>query len=231
MSRSVRLELEEIKKRVAEQRTEGPAGDRELTHTKQRQIVESASGVLFEKGFHRTSIRDIAAACGMSMGQLYHYIASKDDLLYLMHKHMQEVWYQHLVDAELDDIADPVERYVHALRCSLHFIYENKKLFLFLYTESKCLDREHLRSVLDLDDKNVVGFHRYLISSIPGIRLGEQEKETAANLVAFLLVFLALRGWNLSKDDVSAHIEFVLEFILRGLGIERGAPGPGEGRR
>jgi len=48
---------------------------------KQRLIVERASSVLFKKGFHGTSIRDIAAACEMSMGQLYHYISSKDDIL------------------------------------------------------------------------------------------------------------------------------------------------------
>ncbi len=217
---SVRLALEEIKERVAQQKAEGPSGDRELTYRKQRQIVEQASQVLFEKGFSRTSIRDIAAACGMSMGQLYHYISSKDDILYLMHKHMQEVWYQHLVDSNLDQITDPIERYAHALRCSLAFIYENRKLFLFLYTESKYLDREHLRSVLELDDKNVVGVHRHLISEIPGIHLEEGEKEVAANLVAFLLVFLALRGWNLDPDRVPEHIDFLVKFTLRGLGIQ-----------
>jgi len=221
MNQSVRLELEEMQKRVAAQKAEGPSGDRELTHRKQQQIVEEASQVLFEKGFSRTSIRDIATACGMSMGQLYHYISSKDDILFLMHKHMQEVWYQHLVESKLEEINDPVDRYKHALKCSLVFIYDNRKLFQFLYTESKYLDREHLRSVLELDDKNVVGLHRHLISQIPGIKLTEDEKEVAANLVAFLLVFLALRGWNLDRGKIPEYVDFLLKFILRGLGLAK----------
>ncbi|MHB1345591.1 MAG: TetR family transcriptional regulator [Thermoleophilia bacterium] len=54
-------------RRVSVRQVSGGADDRELIERKQRQIVEGASRVLFEKGFHGTSIRDIARACDMSM--------------------------------------------------------------------------------------------------------------------------------------------------------------------
>ena len=130
--------------------------------------MEGASKVLYEQGFHGVSIRDIAAACGMSMGQLYHYISSKDDILFLMHVYSQEMWHQHLADAGFDQIADPVAKLEHGLRITMKYLSENRDLYQFLYTESKYLDREHLREVLDLDDQNVVGFYRHLLSEIPG---------------------------------------------------------------
>ena len=71
---------------------------------KHRQIVEGACRVFFKKGFHPTSTREIAEAAGMSMGQLYHYISSKDDVLFLIHKHMQTTWYQHLVDSRIEEV-------------------------------------------------------------------------------------------------------------------------------
>ena len=60
----------------------------------------------------------------MSMGQLYHYISSKDDILFLMHMHSQELWHQHLADGGFDDIADPVARLEHGLRISIRFLSE-----------------------------------------------------------------------------------------------------------
>lgn len=221
--------LQEMQQRVAEQGlSRGPA-DRELTSMKQRQIVEGASSVLFEKGFHKTSIRDIAAACDMSMGQLYHYISSKDDILYLMHRHSQEVWHQHLADARFDQITDPVARLEHGLRISIRFLSENRDLIQFMYTETKYLDREHLRQALELDDRNVVGFYRHLLAEIPGCVPQGRQCELAANLMAFMCVFLALRGWNLKlagKADLDEAIDYLVDFIFRGLGIAREAPVP-----
>jgi AcrR family transcriptional regulator len=217
-------QLTEMQERVADQELAAGPADRELTEMKQQLIIDGASRVLFERGFHRTSIRDIAAACDMSMGQLYHYISSKDDILYLMHRHSQQMWYQHLADAGFEDVTDAAARLEHGLRISINYLSENRDLTQFLYRETKYLDREHLENVLALDDQNVVGFYRHLLSEIPGDPVRD-DADLAANLVAFICVFLSLRGWNLhlsGKDDVDAAVDYLVDFIFRGLGIERG---------
>ena len=96
-------------------------------------------------------------ASGMSMGQLYHYITSKDDVLFLVYKHMQLIWYEHLVQSGVEKIGDPLERLDKALTHTISFIMENKSLFLFVYTETKYLTKRHLKVVLEMDDKNVSG--------------------------------------------------------------------------
>ena len=161
----------------------------------------------------------------MSMGQLYHYISSKDDILYLMHRHSQEMWHQHLADAGFEQITDPVAKLEHGLRITIKYLSENRDLYKFIFTESKYLDREHLDQVLAMDDQNVVGFYRHLLSEIPGHRWKGRESELAANLVSFVCVFLPMRGWNLNlrnSTDVDAAVKFVVDFIFRGLGIDRG---------
>jgi AcrR family transcriptional regulator len=222
---TTRRHLDEMQLRTAEHDLPGGPADRELTELKQRLIVERASAVLFEKGFHGTSIRDIAAACDMSMGQLYHYIASKDDLLFLMHLYSQEQWHRHLAEGGFEQITDPVARLEHGLRISMKYLSENRKLIQFIFTESKYLDTEHLRKALELDDQNVVGFYRHLLSEIPGKPTAGGRYDLAANTIAFLCTFLSLRGWNLDLPDeaaVDAAIDFLVDFIFRGLGIERG---------
>ena len=85
---------------------------------KHQQIVEGACKVFFQKGFHPTSIREIASSAGMSMGQMYHYISSKDDVLFLIHRHMQTSWYQRLTDARIEETEDPTRKLELALRRS-----------------------------------------------------------------------------------------------------------------
>jgi AcrR family transcriptional regulator len=196
-----------------------PAKDADLVAKKHEQIVDGACRLFFEKGYHRTTIREIALASGMSMGQLYHYISSKDDVLFLIYKHMQMMWYEHLAQSGIEKIEDPLQRLNRALRHTLEFMVENKALFLFVYTETKYLDRRHLRVVLEMDDKNVVGFWRRLLQEVNRERPINDDPNFLANLISYLMIFLPLRGWNLRDKEASEHLDSLANFILRGLGI------------
>ena len=188
--------------------------------------MERASKVLFEKGFHGTSIRDIAAACDMSMGQLYHYISSKDDILFLMHLYSQEQWHQHLAEGGFEQITDPVAKLEHGLRISMKYLSENRELYpVHLHREqvpgpgasaegpgARRPERRRLLPAPALGDPRTA-------------RRRAARHELAANLVSFLCIFLPLRGWNLDLPDeaaVDAAVDFLVDFIFRGLGIERG---------
>ncbi len=57
-------------------------GDRQKAKSKRRQqIVEAAANLFMEQGIHQTGIRDIATKAGISLGNMYNYFASKDDLI------------------------------------------------------------------------------------------------------------------------------------------------------
>src|SRR5256714_8911984 len=45
------------------------------------QVYAAALRLFREKGYHATSMQDIAAAVGLYKGSLYHYIGGKEDLL------------------------------------------------------------------------------------------------------------------------------------------------------
>jgi AcrR family transcriptional regulator len=46
-----------------------------------RRILMAARQVFVVKGFHRATIDDVVAACGLSVGAIYTYFASKDELI------------------------------------------------------------------------------------------------------------------------------------------------------
>jgi len=190
-----------------------------LVEDRHQQIVEGACKIFFEKGYHLTTIRDIAKACGMSIGQLYHYIRSKDDVLYLVHKHMHKVWYDYLKRSNLEQIDDPVKKLTEALNQILQFQIENKKLIQFVYSESKYLDKKHFKVVLEMDYQNVIGFWRGLLEELNKKKLIKGDLDILASLIAFTLVFLPLRGWTLRDKPIKKTLESLQDFILRGLGV------------
>ena len=190
-----------------------------LVENRHQKIVDGACKVFFEKGFHPTTIRDIAKACGMSMGQLYHYIRSKDDVLYLIHKHMHNVWYDYLRRSRLEQIDDPVQKFKKALHQILQFQIENKKLIQFVYSESKYLDKKHFKVVLEMDYKHVIGFWRGLLKDVNKKKSVKGDLDILASLVAFILVFLPLRGWTLRDKPTKKILGSLQDFILRGLGV------------
>lgn len=48
------------------------------------EILKQSSEIMSRKGFHATSMRDLAKATNMSLAGLYHYFDSKDELIYLI---------------------------------------------------------------------------------------------------------------------------------------------------
>jgi AcrR family transcriptional regulator len=53
-----------------------------VTRPREAELLRVATGLFRERGFHATSMQDLAEALGMNRGSLYHYIESKDDLLW-----------------------------------------------------------------------------------------------------------------------------------------------------
>ncbi|MBL9039573.1 MAG: TetR/AcrR family transcriptional regulator [Archangium sp.] len=55
--------------------------DPELHERRRTQILLAARRAFLERGFHQTSMADLAKASGVSMGLLYRYFANKEDLI------------------------------------------------------------------------------------------------------------------------------------------------------
>ena len=47
-------------------------------------MIQGAVKLFKEKGFHRTTTREIAKEAGFSIGTLYEYIRTKEDVLFLV---------------------------------------------------------------------------------------------------------------------------------------------------
>lgn len=195
------------------------AKDEVLIENKQRQIVQGACKIFFTKGYHPTTIREIAEACDMSMGQLYHYISSKDDVLFLVHKHFHKIMFEFIQAYDKhDQNDDPVERFKSFLKANLIFINEHKQLIQFILTETKYLKKDYLKLVLDMEENHTIHYYHQLLVGINKNTPINGDLEVLASIIAYVTPFMAMKGWTVqgkSIDEINSH---VLDFVLKGIG-------------
>ena len=101
--------------------------------TRLEAVLRSAANIFFAKGFHATSIEDVARDVGMLKGSLYYYIKSKDDLLFqLLLAGIEDG--DAFIAKQIDPEGDPVEQLERAIRAQIDYIIQNKVPFgLFLH--------------------------------------------------------------------------------------------------
>jgi AcrR family transcriptional regulator len=80
-----------------------------LPGTKVR-IVEAAMGLFWEHGYERTAIADIVAAAGVRSGSLYHFFATKEDVLTAVLETYLGGLEPQVMGPAFASAADPVER-------------------------------------------------------------------------------------------------------------------------
>ena len=66
---------------MARSRNGVAASGKEPPRERSEEVYSAALRLFTEKGYHATSMQDIAAAVGLYKGSLYHYIGGKEDLL------------------------------------------------------------------------------------------------------------------------------------------------------
>lgn len=116
-----------------------------MAGNKQAEILAAAVRLFHEKGYHATSMQDIADAVGLQKGSLYHYIPGKEELLALI---IHSVIAQY--NARLEAVSTmnlPVrQRLELAVRDHLRGIADNLAMLTIFLRESYALppDRQAL---------------------------------------------------------------------------------------
>src|SRR5258708_3329722 len=107
------------------------------------EIIQAALRIFAEKGYAATSIQDVADAVGVLKGSLYHYIDSKEDLLFHIfddaHAEAEKLM------AEVDNLdADPVERLRFYLEASVRRTLGNLPLQALYFRDWRHLTGDRL---------------------------------------------------------------------------------------
>ncbi|MGD9209890.1 MAG: hypothetical protein PVI90_03905 [Desulfobacteraceae bacterium] len=71
-----------------------------------------------------------------------------------------------------------------------------------------------------MDDRNIVQYWRDLLENIRKQKNIPIDINFAANFIAYLSLFIPMRGWTLIDRPVKEQQELIIEYILRAIGIQ-----------
>jgi TetR/AcrR family transcriptional regulator, cholesterol catabolism regulator len=108
--------------------------------TRRSELTRTAARLFAEKGYHGTSIGDLAEAMGVQKGSLYAHIASKQDLLYEATREGAQAFHAAL-DGVPEDVP-PTDRIRLALRGHLRVVAEQLDVATVFTREWRYLEGE-----------------------------------------------------------------------------------------
>jgi AcrR family transcriptional regulator len=191
--------------------------DQNLVNQRRRQIVDAAVELFIDKGFHRTTTREIARAAGISNGLLYEYVRSKEDVLYLVcdaiHAEVETS-----VAAALHKVKEGRDVLTAMIREYFRVCHSMSDHILLIYQETKTLPPHWREKVLENEVRLTNVFVRVLDDLVSSGELPHMSKRSI-ELVAHNIVVLGhmwtFRRWYLSSQySIDNYIKLQTDFIL-----------------
>lgn len=190
--------------------------DKELVKKRRHQMIQGAMTLFKEKGFHRTTTREIAKESGFSIGTLYEYIRTKEDVLYLVCDSIYENFLEWL-EKKVDLTQPSIENLIKVVQSYFLLMDEMQEEVLILYQEIKSLSKETQEAILKKERHMVSMLERVILKSFPDV-MSSQDANLLANNIFIQGQMWGFRRWMLHRQfTLEDYINRQIQFLLSGM--------------
>lgn len=196
--------------------------DPDLIGRRRDQIVTAAIELFGKNGFHKTTIKDIAARAGVSPGLIYQYMNDKDDLLFLA---VQKIVHSNNIEIPkaIAGKVDPLAQLLSVYRAYCNVIDENRKAAVLTYRESKSLRPRYLEAIKNMELET----NDYIGRCIRDCIKAGYFRPVNVDMVTYNFVVTAhawaLKYWHFrGRVSLRQYVQHNIELFLRGLATTKG---------
>lgn len=197
----------------------GSVSYREIRYQdKRRKILKNAARIFARKGYENSSLEEIAARLKLSKGSLYHYIKSKDELLYLIQlQAIEEIIEQ--VEQILDKEYDSVQTLYRVIKGHVRIVTQTHVIGA-LRQQERILRIKWRSHIIDTRDKL-----DQLLKQIIQKGMDSGNFSAMDNRLSVLSTFGVLNDiirWYSPKGRLSVEEigDCVADFVLKGFGVK-----------
>jgi AcrR family transcriptional regulator len=181
------------------------------------ELVDVATKLFLESGFHGTSIRDIVRACSFNVASLYMYVSSKEDILFLVAQDLMNDISLKLSETILDP-ESPVRSLEIGFASYCRIVNRHRRQVRLLYREVGFLPPELRSKVLATVSGVVTFFEKIVERGVEGGVFRDVPVRLAALDMMMVAHMLALHTREvMSFTDLDGYIKFQLDSIFAGL--------------
>lgn len=190
--------------------------DQQLIKVRRDQIIKAAIRLFKEKGFHKTTTREIAKESGFSIGTLYEYIRTKEDVLFLVcdsiHDQIRE-----RIAAAIDLEYPSIPNMLKAIRSYFYLMDGMQDEIVILYQEVKSLQKETRDEILQ-KERDIVQTIENLFAVCLNNRLTQSEISLLVNNIVVQGHMWGFRRWIMQQqstleDYVDGQIKQIRQII------------------
>jgi len=194
--------------------------EKRLGEGKER-IADAAAGLFLNGGYHSTSVREIAQKAGLSVGSVFNYFTSKEEILFFLFSRNQERTEATLRDqrAQFERLrgegVDPKELLWTAYEFYGRLIDEMRRYTVLAYQELKSLTSAERRRILEGEERI-----QYFIEEVIGYGVEKGafpagDIELKAHCLMMLAQSWAVRRWALKRfAKVDDYLNSVKGIVL-----------------
>ncbi|MGG0412410.1 TetR/AcrR family transcriptional regulator [Peribacillus simplex] len=137
---------------------------------KNKMIIDKSVELFAEKGYHATSVQEIAEKCGIAKGSFYNYFKSKEELLVSIFKFYYEALTDSLLDLELDASLTSKDKFMRQITVHIEHMTGNTNLIQMMMQEQMVHISKELDGFLHyIHEEGLIWFKRKIIELYPGL--------------------------------------------------------------
>lgn len=188
-----------------------------LVKKRRQQIFEAAMKLFPQKGYHLTTLREISKATGITLGGLYDYISTKEDILYIIQERATQAVIE-AISTSRDGTSDPLEKLKRLINSELDMVDKYQDLILIIYQESHAWSENLLHTSLENERRHVEQYEKVITEGIKkGVFKGTNAR-ILANMIIMLINTWVLRRWDLAgRIGIQEMRRCILEAVFDGI--------------
>ena len=177
-------------------------------------IFDATLKISNEKGFQAMSMRDLSSETGLSMGALYSYFASKEELLEMLQRYGRTAS-QRILEQSVALHTEPAAILRTALRTHLYLSEAMQPWFYFSYMEAKNLTGAERQRAVDSELYSEKIFAEILRQGQEVGIFRQSDHRLAASVIKAMLQDWYLKRWKYAKRNVSVdeYADFLIEWV------------------
>lgn len=181
-------------------------------------ILDKAGALFWEKGYHSTSMRDIADACKCEPANIYNYFKGKEDILYEVIRDITEQTVASIKHLEDDESTNPVQQLRSLIKSHFEFLARMKRSSVLISdTGMKDLTTEHRKAVIQVRDQYDTIMLRVIRRGVDSGDFAIKDERVVTYLIASVImrssIWFSPKG-RLSADEVG---DIMFDFVYRGI--------------
>ena len=180
-------------------------------------VLDAAVKIFYERGYSDASVQDVADELGILKGSLYHYIETKEDLLFQLVEEVYNDVHEVLEEVETSPDLKPLERLELYVRKQVEYNLENLERISIYYHDLDRLTGDRLawvKASRRVHDKFVSG----LITEAQEV--GEIDDSYDPRLMAncvFATIIWTYQWYRPGRMSRKAVVDVCVHYALRGL--------------